>query len=266
MRQFDIISTIILFTAFALEFTIILKHQPSRNLVKDTLANVVLGVLIIATGSFTKIVAFAWYSLVYDIAIFKPESSVALWVVAFFSCDFIHYLYHWIGHKTRLFWAAHVTHHSSQHFNLSTGLRTNFIHLFYRFLFWSPLCLFGINPVMILLFESISAIQNFLVHTEKISKLRVLDWWFNTPSNHRVHHGSNPEYLDKNLGGITMIFDHLFGTYAREEATPVYGITHNIHTTHPAQVLLHEYIHLSRAVPRIRGLKAKLKYLFSPPL
>jgi sterol desaturase/sphingolipid hydroxylase (fatty acid hydroxylase superfamily) len=118
---------------------------------------------------------------------------------------------------------------------------------------------------MILLIESITASQNFIVHTEKIGKLGILDWIFNTPSNHRVHHGSNPQYIDKNLGGILMIYDHLLGTYAKETERPVYGITHNIDTHNPFKILLHEYARITKEVPRIKGLKAKLSYLFSRP-
>jgi sterol desaturase/sphingolipid hydroxylase (fatty acid hydroxylase superfamily) len=203
--------------------------------------------------------------LVYHFAIFTPHLSWWLWIAGFLSCDLIHYFYHWLGHKTMLFWAAHVTHHSSQHFNLSTGLRTNFFHLFYRFLFWSPLCFIGFPPEMILFFESLTGILNFLVHTEKIGKLGILDRIFNTPSNHRVHHASNPEYIDKNLGGILMLYDHLFGTYAKETSTPVYGITHNIDTHNPLKILLHEYIRLIREFSKIKGLAGKFRYLFSQP-
>ena len=149
---------------------------------------------------------------------------------------------------------------------MSTALRNNFIHVFYRFLFWSPLCLLGIPPEMVLFIESLTAIQNFIVHTERIKKLGVIDVFFNTPSNHRVHHGSNPEYLDKNLGGILMIYDHLFGTYAKETVPPVYGISHNIHTHDPARIIFHEYVKLGQEYPKIRGLVRKLKYLFSPPI
>jgi len=118
---------------------------------------------------------------------------------------------------------------------------------------------------MVLFIESITAIQNFVVHTEKIGKLNVLDWIFNTPSNHRVHHATNPEYIDKNLGGTLMIYDHLFGTYAKETAPPVYGITHNIDTHNPLRILLHEYIRITKEFPRIKGLSHKLRYLLSPP-
>lgn len=261
----DIIGAIVIFLAFLIEFALILAHQPKRKLVRETLANLSLGGFIILFGIIEKGIAFGFFSLVYSIAFFNPSAEWWLWVVAFFACDFMHYVYHWVGHRTRLFWAAHVTHHSSQNFNLSTGWRTNFIHLFYRFLFWSPLCLFGIPPYMILFFESISAIQNFLVHTEKVGKLGILDWLLNTPSNHRVHHGSNPEYIDKNMGGILMIYDHLFGTYAKEETTVVYGITHNIDTENPVKILLHEYASIIKQSSRIRGITRKVKFLFSKP-
>lgn len=265
MQQFDIISTITLITAFCVELMLIIRHNPSKDLLGDIRANILLGIGIIFMGFATKAIALTCYSAVYCLAIYKPATGLPLWVAAFLSSDLIYYFYHRMGHKTRIFWAAHVTHHSSRYFNLSTGLRTNVIHLLYRFIFWAPLCFLGITPVMVLLVESITAIQNFLIHTEKIGKLGKLDWWFNTPSNHRVHHATNPEYIDKNLGGILMIYDHLFGTYAKEKARPVYGITHNIETTNPVQVLLHEYIHITKDIGSIHGFWAKFKYLFSPP-
>jgi sterol desaturase/sphingolipid hydroxylase (fatty acid hydroxylase superfamily) len=266
MQLFDILGAAAVFAVFITEFIIIQLHTPDKKLVKDMLANCMLGICILLTGVFEKGMEFAFFTLVYCQAFIKPEPTWMLWIAAFLSCEFVHYAYHWLGHKTRLFWAAHVTHHSSEFLNFSTGLRTNFIHLFYRFLFWSPLCLMGIPPSMVLLFESISAIQNYLVHTEKIGKLGVLDWIFNTPSNHRVHHGSNPEYIDKNLGGILMIYDHLFGTYAKETSRPVYGITHNLNSSNPFIILFHEYIKMFDGLKKNRGLLSKIRYLFSRPL
>jgi sterol desaturase/sphingolipid hydroxylase (fatty acid hydroxylase superfamily) len=246
------------------ELSITLFEKEEKRL-KDMLANICLGAFVLLTGFFMKALALTVYSLVYSVAIFKPASSFLLWVIAFFVCDLILYIYHLLGHKTRLLWAAHVTHHSSLHYNLSVGFRINFIHLFYRFLFWAPLCLVGITPQMILFFESLTAIWNFLIHTEKIRKLGILDQVFNTPSNHRVHHASNPEYIDKNLGGILIIYDHLFGTYAKETIPPVYGITNNIYTHHPKEVLLHEYKNVFSKVSKINGLKNKIRFLFSKP-
>jgi len=265
MYHTNVIGTSVLFAAFFLEFFLILLHRPDRKMVKDTMANFLIGIGTIIVGVIEKGSAFGLYSFAYAIAIFKPDPHWWVWIIGFLSCDFMHYAYHWLGHMTRLFWAAHVTHHSSQYFNLSTGLRTNGIHLFYRFVFWSPLCILGIPPEMILFIESVTASQNFLVHTEKIGKLPVLDWIFNTPSNHRVHHGSNPEYIDKNLGGITMIYDHLFGTYAKETIPPTYGITHNIDTNNPLKIMFHEHLGMAGKFSKIKGTRAKLYYLFSKP-
>ena len=250
---------------FIVEISLVLAHSREMRMIKDIKSNFLLGILYLLSGFAIKGIAFSVYSLFYYYALFKPGLSWWLWIVGFLGCDFVHWVYHWLGHKKRVFWAAHVTHHSSEFFNMSTAFRNNFIHVYYRFLFWAPLCLLGIPPEMVLFFESITAIQNFLVHTEKVGKLGMLDWFFNTPSAHRVHHGVNPEYIDKNLGGITLIYDHLFGTYAKEAEPPVYGITHNINTHNPSKIILHEYIDIKKELPKIKGFLNKLRYLFSPP-
>ena len=264
MLNIDTIGASVLALLTLLELLISLLNREGTRL-KDMLANICLGFLVILTGFFMKAFALFVYSAFYSVAFIKPANSVFLWVIAFFLCDLVLYVYHLLGHKTRLLWAAHVAHHSSLHYNISVGFRINFIHLFYRFLFWAPLCLIGITPQMILLLESLTAIWNFLIHTEKIKKLGFLDQVFNTPSNHRVHHASNPEYIDKNLGGILIIYDRLFGTYAKEDTPPVYGITHNIYTHNPGEVLLHEYKNLFREIAKIKGLKNKIVFLFSKP-
>jgi len=265
MMVFNVTGTILVLVVFLIEVILLLKEHPEKDVFLDLRSNFLLGVLILLTGLFMKGVELSVFSLMYSVALFKPAVTWWLWIVGFLSCDFVHWFYHWLGHKTQLFWAAHVTHHSSEHFNMSTGWRTNFLHLFYRFLFWSPLCFLGLPPEMVLFIESITALQNFLVHTERVGKLGVLDRWFNTPSNHRVHHGTNPEYIDRNLGGITMLYDHLFGTYAKEVAPPVYGITHNIHTHNPVSIIFHEFAVIGKNLPKINGLSQKLRYLFSPP-
>src|SRR6187549_4216952 len=264
MLNINTIGTLVLVIVTLIELLMSFLHREGDRL-KDMLANICLGLLVILTGFFMKALALIVYTMIYSIAIIKPVPSLLLWVAAFFLCDLVLYIYHLLGHKTRLLWAAHVAHHSSLHYNLSVGFRINFIHLFYRFIFWAPLCLIGITPEMILLLESLTAIWNFLIHTEKIKKVGFLDLIFNTPSNHRVHHASNPEYIDKNLGGILIIYDRIFGTYAKEITPPVYGITHNLHTHNPKDVLLHEYKNVFSEVSKIRGLKNKISFLFSKP-
>lgn len=264
MLNINTIGTLVLVIVTLIELLVSFLHREGDRF-KDMLANICLGILVILTGFFMKALALTVYTMVYSVAIIKPVPSLLLWVVAFFLCDLVLYVYHLLGHKTRLLWAAHVAHHSSLHYNLSVGFRINFIHLFYRFLFWAPLCLVGITPEMILLLESLTAIWNFLIHTEKIKKLGFLDMIFNTPSNHRVHHASNPEYIDKNLGGILIIYDRIFGTYANETAPLVYGITHNIYSHNPKDVLFHEYKNVAREIEMIKGLKNKISFLFSKP-
>jgi len=265
MGTFNTISAILMLTVSLTEIIFIMLDSPEKKLIRDIRANMFLGFLYFITGMSVKVIAFSVFSLFYHYAIFKPEMSWWLWIVGFLCCDFMHYFYHWLGHKTRIFWAPHVTHHSSLYFNMSTGYRNNFFHALYRFLFWAPLCLLGIPPVVVMVIESLTAIQNFIVHTEKIGKLGFLDWIFNTPSNHRVHHGINPEYIDKNMGGVLMIYDHLFRTYAREVDPPKYGITHNINSESPYKIITHEYAHLLQELPKIKGVFNKVRYLLSPP-
>lgn len=264
MLTIDTIATPLLVILTLIELSITFFEREEKRL-KDMLANICLGLFVIVTGFFMKALALVVYTMIYSVAFIKPTSSFLLWVIAFLLCDLVLYIYHLLGHKTRLLWAAHVAHHSSLHYNLSVGFRINFFHLFYRFIFWAPLCLVGITPAMILFLESLTAIWNFLIHTEKIKKLGLLDLVFNTPSNHRVHHASNPQYIDKNLGGILVIYDRLFGTYAKETIPPVYGITHNIYSHNPKDVLLHEYKNVFSGVLKIRGLKNKISFLFSKP-
>jgi len=265
MFTFDSLAASILILIFIVELFVSWNSNHRQDEIKDMLANFSVGMCILFVGLFMKGIAFGLYSVVYEFAFFKPDVNVWVWIAGFFLCDFIMYLFHLLGHKSRIFWAAHVTHHSSLHYNISIGFRVNFIHTFYRFLFWAPLCLIGIPPFMILFNESISTLWNVLVHTERVKKLGFLDKLFNTPSNHRVHHGSNPKYLDKNMGGILIIFDHLFGTYTPEEEKPIYGITHNIYTHNPLKIILHEYMDIFNQLPKIPSMKAKLYYLFGPP-
>ena len=138
MLNIDTIGATVLALLTLIELLISSVEQ-RRTRLKDMLANICLGLLVILTGFFMKALALTVYSIIYSVAFIKPENSVLLWVIAFFLCDLVLYIYHFLGHKTRLLWAAHVAHHSSLHYNISVGFRINFIHLFYRFLFWAPL-------------------------------------------------------------------------------------------------------------------------------
>ena len=265
MKNLNTIGTLVLLVLFTIEFLLTLLHKHEENKIQDMKTNLILGIMVFPVGILEKAISFAVYTLVYDFAIFRPGPSVWLWIAGFFACDFIQYVNHWLGHKVSFFWAAHVTHHSSEYYNFSTGFRQNAFQLCYQFLFFTPLCLFGIPPAMILTIKSIILIYTFFIHTEKIGKLGILDWIFNTPSNHRVHHASNPEYIDKNLGSLFMIYDHIFGTYARETVKPIYGITKKLDTHNPIKITTHEYQRLIEGFTRIKKWTAKFRFLFSLP-
>ncbi len=192
-----------------------------------------------------------------------------VWIGCQLLDDFTYYWFHRISHESRFFWASHVVHHSSQKYNLSTALRQTWSGGFYTFVFWLWMPLIGFHPNMILLQMSISLLYQFWIHTETIDKMPT--WFeavFNTPSHHRVHHGSNPIYLDRNHAGILIIWDKLFGTFQPEldDEKVIYGLTENIKTYNPIIIAFHEWVALF--VDSFTGKKSignRIKYLFKPP-
>jgi sterol desaturase/sphingolipid hydroxylase (fatty acid hydroxylase superfamily) len=164
-----------------------------------------------------------------------------------------------------VFWACHVNHHSSTHYNLSTALRQAVLTPLSGPIFWAPLPLIGFPPWMVLTAQAWSLLYQFWLHTEAIDRLGPLEAIMNTPSHHRVHHGKNVRYLDKNHAGIFIIWDKLFGTFAPEEERVVYGLTTDITTYNPLRIGFHEFAAIGRDVARAPSLRAKLGYMFRPP-
>jgi sterol desaturase/sphingolipid hydroxylase (fatty acid hydroxylase superfamily) len=186
-------------------------------------------------------------------------------VLLFFLDDLAFYAYHRISHEVRVFWASHVVHHSSQHYNLSTALRQPWVPIT-AVPFWAPLALLGYQPWMIFAMQSVSLIYQFFLHTERIKRFpKPIEFIFNTPSHHRVHHGTNDLYLDRNYGGMLIIWDRIFGSFEPEDERAVYGLTTNIETFNPVRVAFHEYVAVWHDVRGARGLRNKLGYLFGGP-
>ncbi|HEX7045239.1 MAG TPA: sterol desaturase family protein [Burkholderiales bacterium] len=188
------------------------------------------------------------------------------WAVAFVAYDFCYYWKHRAGHRSRLFWASHIAHHQSEEFNLSTALRqtgTDYI----GFIFYLPLYFAGIPPAAIVTVGSLNLIYQFWVHTEHIRRLGPLEWVFVTPSNHRVHHARNTEYIDKNYGGVFILWDRLFGTFEdeRADAPCVYGITTALRSFNPLWANFHFWLETFRLSRRTRRWIDKLKVWFMPP-
>jgi len=210
-------------------------------------------------------VMYAYYHRLYDIPF--TWWSFAL---AFVLEDCRYYWWHRISHRSRWFWASHVVHHSSQHFNLSTNLRQSWTSQFSGLtLLGMPLAFIGFNPALVALAFSLNLLYQFWIHTEAVDRMPGwFEWLLNTPSHHRVHHSSNPRYLDANYAGVFMVWDRLFGSFVaeRRDDPPRYGIVHNLGSFNPLRIALHEYYAIGRDLLR-RDLTwaQRCAYFFGPP-
>ncbi|SKB93630.1 sterol desaturase family protein [Dyadobacter psychrophilus] len=189
------------------------------------------------------------------------------WFSLFLFEDLAFYTLHYVDHHSRLFWAVHVTHHSSEHFNLTTGFRSSVFQPLYRFVYFIPVALVGFNPADIIIMYSLTQIYGIIVHTEYVGKLGWLEYIFVTPSHHRVHHASNVQYLDKNMGMCLIIWDRIFGTFQEELETvpPVYGLTKPIENATLANTVLHEWKEIGKDFKQKANLRTKLNYLIKAP-
>ena len=226
--------------------------------IKDSAASVTMGLGNVAVNLVAKAMQLAIFTAIYRFRIFSFGYQWWVWGLFFFCDEFSYYWFHRASHECRLFWASHVVHHSSQRYNLSTALRQSWTGTFVSWIFWAWLPLVGFRPMMVLTMQAISLLYQFWIHTELVRSLGPLEWVLNTPSHHRVHHGSNARYLDRNHGGTLIVWDRLFGTFEPEAETPVFGLTTNIGTYNPVRIAFHEWVDLWRAVltgnppPRIR--------------
>jgi len=246
--------------------------QIRRNLklyeFKDSAACITMGLGVVVIGIITKSAIYFFMLFLYEnFRLFTIENTWWMWVLLFFADDLSFYWHHRMSHTIRLFWAAHVQHHSSVHMNFSVALRQSWGEPFYRFLFYLWLPLIGFHPIFIFMMQAISLIYQFFQHTELVGKLGPLEWIFNTPSHHRVHHATQVKYLDKNHAGILIIWDRIFGTFHEEDLgdKPIYGITCNIDSYSPLVIASHEFKAIWKDVKRADKFLDKLKYIFMPP-
>jgi sterol desaturase/sphingolipid hydroxylase (fatty acid hydroxylase superfamily) len=235
--------------------------------VKDAAASISMGLGNLATDLLAKVVQFSILTFLYRFAIFHIDYQSWAWVLLFFCDEFSYYWFHRVSHECRIFWASHVVHHSSQRYNLSTALRQTWTGSFMSFVFWIWLPIVGFPPIMIMTMKAISLLYQFWIHTELIHSLGPPEFVFNTPSHHRVHHGSNPRYIDRNHGGTLIIWDKLFGTFEPENpADPVcFGLTKNIQTYNPVRIAFHEWAALFHDAWAAPGWRNKLHYIFGNP-
>lgn len=231
---------------------------------KDTAASLAMGVgslFFVTALHFAVFSAAAW---IYPYRLLSPPEA-ASWVLAIVAWDLVYYWHHRLEHEVRLLWAAHVNHHSSRAYNLSTALRqpwTPWIGL----LLYPPLALIGLRPEQILIAEGINLVYQFWVHTEAIGRLPApLEWLFNTPSHHRVHHGKNARYLDKNYGGILIVWDRLFSTFEPETEKVEYGLTKDLTSYNPLVIAFHEYGAIVKDLRKARSVREVWGYVWGRP-
>jgi sterol desaturase/sphingolipid hydroxylase (fatty acid hydroxylase superfamily) len=267
------VSNLVLYAIPAFVVAVVLEaiwtHRHPENVVgyepRDTAASLSMGLFNVFINAGTKLASIPLFAWLYEHRIVSIGNAWWAWVVLLFMEDHSYYWFHRIHHEVRILWAAHENHHSSQRYNFSTALRQPLLTPITGPIFWAPLALVGFPPWMILTAQAWSLIYQFWLHTEAVDRLGPLEYFMNTPSHHRVHHGKNVPYLDRNHGGILIIWDRLFGTFAPEAERVVYGLTKDITSFNPLVIGFHEFGSIGRDVARAPGIKAKLGYLLAPP-
>ncbi|GAB4122282.1 MAG: sterol desaturase family protein [Rhodothalassiaceae bacterium] len=243
----------------------------SRFEPRDTATSLIMGLGSQFAGLLTGGLALAVGLWIWDnFRLFDLGFHWWTFIIAFLADDLAYYVFHRASHRIRWFWAAHVVHHSSQHYNLSTALRQTWTGNFpgFSFVFSLPLFLLGFHPLLIAFVSGINLVYQFWIHTESIRRLPGwFEAFFNTPSHHRVHHATNPRYLDANYAGTLIVWDRLFGTFVPEDdAEPCrYGIVRQLGTFNPLKVAFHEWISIAKDIFGARSWRDRLHFLFAPP-
>lgn len=232
----------------------------------DAITNLSCGIGQQILGAFFGIMVFSGYTYIYDnLRITEFDSSFLNWIILFLGVDFCYYWFHRLSHEINAIWATHIVHHQSEEYNLSVALRQSWFQVCFSWLFYIPLAFAGFHPIMILTVAAFNTLYQFWIHTRLIHKMGPLEWIFNTPSHHRVHHGTNPEYIDKNHGGSLIIWDRLFGTFAEEKHDVVYGITKPLNSWNPLWANIHYWKELFQTARKTESIKEKLKVFVKPP-
>jgi sterol desaturase/sphingolipid hydroxylase (fatty acid hydroxylase superfamily) len=233
---------------------------------RDTRTNMLMGFGSLIVNGTARVVALVAYAALYVIApVHWNTSHWYSWVAAIVVVDLLFYTEHRAAHRVRILWAAHQAHHNSQRFNLSTAVRQKW-NPWWELLVWVPLPLIGMPPWLLFTAFSINLIYQFFVHTERIDRMwKPIELVFNTPSHHRVHHASDPEYLDKNYAGILIVWDRMFGSYVDEKRRPTYGLTKNIDSYNPFRLQYYYYGEIWRDVRHARNWRERFGYVFGPP-
>ncbi|MFL5762613.1 MAG: sterol desaturase family protein [Bacteroidia bacterium] len=242
-------------------------HERKHYSVKGTLSNIYLTSLNLGLDILVRGICLLVLQFFFQFHFTQVRTPWLYWTLLLISQDFMYYWLHRVDHYCRMFWAVHVTHHSSEEFNLTVGFRSSVFQPLYRFIYFIPLSLLGFEGMDIMFMYSATQIYGILIHTKTVGKLGFIEYILSTPSHHRVHHASNVKYLDKNMGMVLIIWDRMFGTFVAEDENEkvVFGLTENIKTHHPVTMVFHEWINISKDLRKTSSLKARFMYVFGPP-
>ena len=260
-------ATPVFFLLIALEFVVArARGMGGVYRLNDAVNSLSLGVMSQVVGVFVRVFNYGIYALVFEhVALGTWPHAWWAWLLAIVFYDFCYYWNHRLGHESAVFWAAHVVHHQSQHYNLSTALRQTSSGAFLGWMFYLPMAIAGVPPEMFAVAAIVDLLYQYWIHTELIGKLGAFDRWFASPSNHRVHHAVNDHYIDRNYGGIFMAWDRLFGTFVEESERCVYGTRAPLNSWDPLWANLEVYADLARKSGQCERWSDKLRVWLKPP-
>jgi len=267
--QIIVLATPVFLLLIAIELAFGLARGRNTYRWNDALNSIGLGIMSQVTGVFGRVLRIGIYAAAYEqVALWRlPADAVWVWVLALVAYDFCYYWNHRLGHTCALFWAAHAVHHQSEDYNLSTALRQTSSGFLFSWVFYLPMALAGFPPTVFAVVALIDLLYQYWVHTQQIGKLGWFDRWFCSPSNHRVHHAVNDRYLDRNYGGIWVVWDRLFGTFVEEDAHEpiVYGTRSPLRSWNPLWANLEVYVALAQDCRHASSWADRLRVWFMPP-
>jgi len=244
------------------------KQAPALYRWQDSLANALLALMHQGSDILALALLMPFFLWLYQFRVFHIELDAASIAVAFLLQDFLYYWFHRASHHIRWLWASHVAHHSSRLMNFSTAFRQSLTYpISGMWVFWTPMILIGVSPAVVFAVVALNLAFQFFVHTQAVKKLGVLEWIFNTPSHHRVHHACNDKYIDKNFAGVLIIWDRLFGSFIEEDENEPcrYGITDDFSSENPLTITFYEWRRMFTESKSLTSWRQFPALLFGPP-
>ncbi len=267
MINYIAIAIPVFFVLIGVELLVARHERQEVARLNDAIADLSTGVLQQLSGLLTKTLTFAGYAAIYQWGrLFEINGQAwPTWVLGFLAVDFCYYWFHRFSHESNFAWGAHVVHHQSEEYNLSVALRQGALQPFVSMVFYWPLALVGLPPVTFLALSSFNTLYQFWIHTKTMGRLGFLEWFMNTPSHHRVHHGCNAQYIDRNHAGTLIIWDRMFGTFEPEGEEVIYGVTRPLKSWNPIEANLHYFRYLWRLAGRAGSWRDKFLVWVMPP-